>query len=171
MSCGNVTITIPAGVLNAHQMEQLREDLSFHDHTDMTPGQLHIIRSKVEAYFRASGALEMPSPIDVKYCEPDAGTETLILHSKVEAHTKATNAPEMPSPMDLEGSEPEAATETLLLLVERQIMLEDGTWTPWQEVNLNNPAMELKSGQRVRQRVRTAWNSGRLEGKVVEFQV
>ena len=155
MSSGFVTIKIPAGVLNAHQEEQLREDLSFHDHADMTEGQQHIIRSKVEAHVRASGALEMPGPIDVEYCEPDA----------------ATDAPELPSPMDLEGSEPDAATETLLLQVERRIMLEDGTWTPWQLVNLNNPAMQLKSGQRVLQRVRMAWNTGRLDGKVEEFQV
>ena len=78
MTDENITITIPAGVLSKAQEMRLREDLKIHHDTKPTSDELHLIRSKVEAHLRVSGALEMPEELTVEHCNPEANTRRLI---------------------------------------------------------------------------------------------
>ena len=97
--------------------------------------------------------------------------ELHLIRSKVEVHLRVSGALEMPKEIDVQYCAPESNTQSLILNVLRQTVNEDGTWTPWLPVKLNDLYMKVKSGQRIRQRVQMRWNRDRLEGQVVEFQI
>ncbi len=78
MNCGNVIVRLPDGVLSALQLDRLQQDMAIHVNAAMSPNEVSLMRSKIDAHLRASGALAMDGQVSIETCKPEPEPEITL---------------------------------------------------------------------------------------------